>query len=52
VFSRHFGPWNQPLVASFAFARDATGAITHFTITTPAGADVVRDLLFVRVPPS
>lgn len=52
VFSRHFGPWNLPLVASFAFGRDAAGAITHFTITTPAGADVVRDLLFVRVPPS
>lgn len=52
VFSRHFGSWNQPLVVSFAFARDATGGITHFTITTPAGADVVRDLLFVKVPPS
>jgi hypothetical protein len=51
VFSRHFGLWNLPLVVSFEFARDPTGSVTHFTITTPSGSDVVRELLFVRVPP-
>jgi hypothetical protein len=45
VFSRHFGVWNEPLIASFAFARDSAGRITHFAITTPPGEDVVRDLL-------
>lgn len=50
VFSRHFGVWNEPLVASFEFKRDAAGSITHFAITTPPGADVVRDLRFLRVP--
>ena len=28
--------------------RDAAGRITHFSVTTPPGADVVRDLRFVR----
>lgn len=50
VFSRHFGMWNEPLVASFEFSRDSIGRITHFAITTPPGADVVRGLRFVRVP--
>lgn len=50
VFNRHFGLWNEPLVAGFEFSRDSTGRITHFTITTPPGADVVRGLRFVRAP--
>lgn len=49
VFSRHFGLWDDPLIAGFKFARDAAGRITHFSITTPPHDDVVRDLQFVRV---
>jgi len=50
TFSRHFGLWNEPLVASLVFGRDSAGRITEFTLTTPPGADVVRNLRFVRVP--
>jgi CubicO group peptidase (beta-lactamase class C family) len=49
VFIRHFGFWAEPLVARFEFGRDAAGRITHFTITTPPGEDVVRELRFVGV---
>jgi len=48
-FSRHFGPWNEPLIAAFQFSRDSTGRVTHFELTTPAGEDVVRGLRFNRV---
>jgi CubicO group peptidase (beta-lactamase class C family) len=51
VFNRNFGFWAEPLVARFDFGRDPAGRITHFTITTPPGEDVVRDLRFVRVAP-
>lgn len=50
TFSRHFGAWNEPLVASLTFARDSTGMITQFSITTPPGDDVVRNLVFLRLP--
>ena len=50
VFSRHFGPAYEPLVASVDFKRDAAGQITGFTITTPPGEDVVRGLQFDRMP--
>ena len=49
LFSRHFGPWNEPLVAAFKFSRDSSGRVTHFALTTPPGEDVVRDLRFNRV---
>lgn len=35
TFSRHFGLWNEPVVASLVFGRDSAGRITQFTITTP-----------------
>jgi len=47
-FSRGFGFWAEPLVARIEFKRDPTGRITHLSISTPPGADVVRDLRFVR----
>ena len=49
VFSRHFGLWNEPLIAGFKFGRDSAGRVTHFSITTPPHDDVVRNLQFVRV---
>lgn len=48
VFSRHFGAWDEPIVASIAFTRDAESIITHFSVSTPPGSDVVRDLRFLR----
>lgn len=48
-FRRHFGPWNDPLVTQFRFHRDQAGRVVRFTITTPPGADVVRDVRFVRL---
>ena len=48
VFTREFGFWAEPLVARFTFERDATGRVTSFTIATPPGDDVVRDLQFTR----
>ena len=50
LFTRGFGAWNEPLIALFQFSRNPAGRITQFTITTPPGDDVVRDLRFVRVP--
>lgn len=49
VFTRGFGAWNEPLTAQFVFGRDSAGRVTSFTVTTPPGADVVRDLRFDRV---
>lgn len=49
LFTRAFGAWNAPLGVKFQFVRDAGGAITSFTLTTPPGEDVVRDLRFTRM---
>jgi CubicO group peptidase (beta-lactamase class C family) len=49
VFSRHFGVWNEPLITRFRFHRNPAGRVVEFTITTPPGSDVVRDLRFVRL---
>jgi CubicO group peptidase (beta-lactamase class C family) len=49
VFSRGHGNWREPLNALFGFKRDASGRVTHISITTPPGDDVVRDLRFVKV---
>jgi hypothetical protein len=50
-FVRGFGWWAEPLVARFRFHRDASGAVTHFTVSTPPGEDSVRDLRFERIAP-
>lgn len=50
-FMRGFGWWAQPLMARFRFHRDASGAVTHFTISTPPGEDSVRELRFDRLAP-
>jgi hypothetical protein len=50
-FVRGFGWWAEPLIARLRFHRDASGAVTHFTVSTPPGEDSVRDLRFDRLPP-
>jgi CubicO group peptidase (beta-lactamase class C family) len=47
-FAAEFGNWIDLLVARIQFGRDAERRITHFTVTTMPGEDVVRDLRFDR----
>lgn len=51
LFMHGFGFWAEPVVARFAFERNAAGRVTQFTLSTPAGADVVRGLRFTRFAP-
>jgi hypothetical protein len=51
TFARGFGWWAKSLFATLRFHRGASGAVTHFTVSTPPGQDSVRDLRFERVTP-
>jgi CubicO group peptidase (beta-lactamase class C family) len=49
VFMRAFGSYERPVYAGLTFARDASGRITHFVLSTPAGEDAAQGLVFGRV---
>ncbi|MBA2292705.1 MAG: serine hydrolase [Gemmatimonadales bacterium] len=49
VFTRGFGPWASALNARIEFHRNAQGAITHFTVSTPPGQDSAVGVAFNRV---
>lgn len=49
VFTRGFGPWASALTARVEFHRNAQGAITHFTVSTPPGQDSAVGVAFSRV---
>jgi len=49
VFTRGFGPWASALNARIEFHRNARGAITHFTVSTPPGQDSAVGVAFTRV---
>lgn len=51
LFTREFGPWESLIPARLEFARDASGAVTHFTVSTLGDGQVVRGVRFVRKAP-
>ena len=51
VFSRGFGPWASAVSVRIEFHRNAQGAITHFTVSTPPGQDSAVGVAFSRVGP-
>jgi CubicO group peptidase (beta-lactamase class C family) len=49
IFTRGFGPWASAINVCISFHRDAQGAITHFTVSTPPGQDSAVGIVFSRV---
>ena len=47
--ARGYGPWENEFIAELQFHRGGTGAITHFTVSTPAGEESARGLRFVKI---